>query len=77
MSVEIEIDNFASHSWIDNTDDSDVSHPKHYTNLNGVECIDATGQFNFNKVNAIKYIWRAGLKDCGFQDELKDLKKAL
>jgi len=37
-----------------------------------VECIDVTEHFNFNRGNAIKYIWRAGQKD----DEIIELKKA-
>jgi hypothetical protein len=32
-------------------------------------------QFNFNRGNAIKYIWRAGLKDKA--KEIEDLKKAV
>lgn len=51
-----------------------VSHPKHYTSHpSGVECIAVTEHFNFNLGNAIKYIWRAGLKNA---DALTDLKKA-
>lgn len=50
-----------------------VSNPKHYTSsLSGVECIDVVEHLNFCRGNAIKYIWRAGLKG----DEIEDLKKA-
>ena len=50
-----------------------ISHPKHYTeHPSGVECIEITKHMNFCLGNAIKYIWRAGLKD----DALQDLKKA-
>lgn len=50
-----------------------VNHPKHYTNHpSGVECITVTRHMNFNRGNAIKYIWRAGDKG----NELEDLKKA-
>jgi len=49
-----------------------VDHPSHYTSTAGVECIDVTEQFNFNRGNAIKYIWRAG----GKGDEIEDLRKA-
>ena len=52
-----------------------VSHPAHYTGKNGVECIQVTEQFNFNRGNAIKYIWRAGEKDPS--KEIEDLKKAV
>lgn len=50
-----------------------VNHPAHYTaHKSGVECITVTEHFNFNRGNAIKYIWRAGEK----RRELEDLKKA-
>lgn len=41
-----------------------VTHPPHYTqNPSGVECLDVTEHMTFNLGNAVKYIWRAGLKD--------------
>jgi len=50
-----------------------VNHPKHYTSHpSGVECITVVEHIGFNIGNAIKYLWRAGLKG----DELEDLKKA-
>lgn len=49
-----------------------VNHPSHYTQLDGVECIDVVENFNFNKGNAMKYIWRAGDKG----NEIQDLQKA-
>lgn len=40
-----------------------VNHPPHYTSdPSGVECIAITRHRNFNVGNAIKYLWRAGLK---------------
>lgn len=52
----------------------DVNHPKHYTSHpSGVECITITECFNFNTGNAIKYLWRAGLKT---DDPIADLEKA-
>lgn len=40
-----------------------VNHPAHYTSdPSGVECIQITRHRNFNIGNAIKYLWRAGLK---------------
>ena len=40
-----------------------VNHPPHYTSdPSGVECIEITRHRNFNIGNAIKYLWRAGLK---------------
>lgn len=53
--------------------DDDVNHPAHYTSHpSGVECIDITEHYSFCIGNAIKYLWRAGLKG----DEIKDLQKA-
>lgn len=51
-----------------------INHPAHYTqHPSGVEAIDITEHFNFNCGNAIKYIWRAGLKG---PNATEDLKKA-
>lgn len=50
-----------------------VNNPSHYTgHPSGVEAITITEHFNFCLGNAIKYIWRAGMKG----DALEDLKKA-
>lgn len=50
-----------------------VDHPKHYTSHpSGVECIAITEHMGFNIGNAIKYLWRADLKN----DAIEDLKKA-
>jgi hypothetical protein len=52
-----------------------INHPPHYTSHpSGVECIQITEYMNFCLGNAIKYIWRAGLKDT---DSITDLKKAV
>lgn len=52
----------------------EVNHPAHYTSHpSGVECITITEHFNFNLGNALKYLWRAGLKT---DDPMKDLNKA-
>ena len=53
-----------------------VNHPKHYTSdPSGVECIDIVRHRNYNIGNAIKYLWRAGLKN---EDKhIEDLKKAI
>jgi hypothetical protein len=51
-----------------------VNHPPHYTSHpSGVECITVTEHMNFNLGNAVKYIWRAGLKS---EAALVDLEKA-
>ena len=53
-----------------------VNHPKHYTSdPSGIECIEITRHRNFNIGNAIKYLWRAGLKDS--ESEIQDLQKAI
>jgi len=53
--------------------DDPVNHPVHYTSHpSGVEAIDITRHMNFNLGNAVKYIWRAGLKG----DSIEDLQKA-
>lgn len=49
-----------------------VNHPPHYKGPTEIECIDVVEHFNFNRGNAIKYLWRAGSKG----DELEDLRKA-
>jgi hypothetical protein len=50
-----------------------VNHPAHYTSHpSGVECVQIAEAFCFNLGNAIKYIWRAGLKG----DGIEDLRKA-
>jgi hypothetical protein len=53
---------------------SNIDHPEHY-NLHptGIECITIAEHFNFNIGNAIRYLWRAGLKD---GDPVGDLEKA-
>lgn len=51
-----------------------VNHPKHYTSHpSGVECITITEPMGFNVGNAVKYLWRAGIKS---PNPLEDLRKA-
>lgn len=51
-----------------------VNSPKHYTeHPSGVECIQVTEHMNFCLGNAVKYIWRAGLKS---DNPAEDLRKA-
>ena len=53
-----------------------VNHPSHYTSHpSGVECIDVVEHLTFNAGNAIKYLWRAGLKG-GEASRADDLEKA-
>lgn len=52
--------------------DDPVNHPKHYTSHpSGVECIVITEHMGFCIGNAVKYLWRADLKN-----GLEDLEKA-
>lgn len=51
-----------------------VDHPAHYNAIAGVECIDVVQHFDFCTGNAIKYLWRAGLKPGA--DRIEDLRKA-
>lgn len=68
-----------------------VNHPSHYTSHpSGIECIDVVRHMTFNIGNAIKYMWRAGLKvDLGWaamcatevverakEKQIEDLEKA-
>jgi hypothetical protein len=50
-----------------------VNHPRHYINHpSGIECIQITEHMNFCCGNAVKYIWRADLKN----NAIEDLEKA-
>lgn len=52
-----------------------VYSPPHYTSHpSGVECIEVTEHMTFNLGNAIKYLWRCGLKQSADPEE--DLRKA-
>lgn len=53
-----------------------VYHPQHYTSHpSGVECIQIARHHNFNVGNALKYLWRSGLKDNS--PAIQDLEKAV
>ena len=59
-----------------------VNHPSHYCqHPAGIECIDVIRHYVCDIANAIKYLWRAGLKaELGKDDadkEIEDLHKAL
>ena len=59
-----------------------VNRPSHYTSHpSGVECITITEHYDFCVGNAIKYLWRCGLKveECMTprDKEIEDLKKAV
>jgi hypothetical protein len=54
---------------------SDPINPDHYrSHPSGIECIQVTEHMGFCLGNAIKYIWRAGLKQ---NAAVEDLKKAV
>jgi len=55
------------------TVDDPVEHPAHYCR-NGVELIDIIDSLPYCRGAAMKYIYRAGVKDKG--KELEDLRKA-
>jgi len=56
-----------------------VNHPPHYTSgpvetIDGIEAaLGGEGFFDYCRGNALKYIWRAGLKG----DPKEDLRKAI
>ena len=59
-----------------------VNHPEYYnSHPSSIECIDIIRHYCFDIGNAIKYLWRAGLKkEIGLdekQKEIEDLKKAI
>lgn len=57
------------------SDEERINHPPHYTgHPSGVECIQIVEHMTFCAGNAVKYLWRAGLKDSA--PLLDDLKKA-
>lgn len=52
-----------------------VNHPKHYTSHpSGIKCIQVVEHMTFNVGNAIKYLWRTGLKEGA--PFMRDLEKA-
>lgn len=56
-----------------------VNSPPHYLmHPSKIECITITEHYNFCVGNAIKYLWRAGLKDAEISSkEIEDCKKAI
>lgn len=63
--------NFPNHTPMSKTVDI-VNHPPHYTShASGIECIQITEHMSFLMGNAMKYLWRADLKN-----GIEDLEKA-
>lgn len=55
-----------------------VNHPVWYTqHPSGIECIDIARWYCFDIGNAIKYLWRNGLKDSENIDEQSNLEKQI
>jgi hypothetical protein len=59
-----------------------VEHPEHYnSHPSGIECIQVTEHHNFCIGNAIKYLWRNGLKSeegkTNREKQIEDLNKAI
>ena len=59
-----------------------VEHPKHYTSHpSKIECITIIQYYNFCIGNAMKYLWRAGIKKeeglTPVEKEIEDCKKAI
>lgn len=57
-----------------------VNHPEYYRHPSGIECIDIARHHCFSIGNAIKYLWRNGLKtEKGIDNvdkQIEDLEKA-
>ena len=74
-SISTEINNIIDKS------DHRINHPSYYQDPSGVECITVARYRDFNIGNALKYLWRAGLKtEKGISDidkQIEDLKKAI
>jgi hypothetical protein len=67
---------------LEEIESANVNHPKYYTtHPSGIECIEIARHYCFSIGNAIKYLWRAGLKkDASLDDkqkEIEDLEKAI
>lgn len=58
-----------------------VNHPSYYQDPSGVECITVARHRDFNIGNALKYLWRAGLKEeeglNRVEKQIEDLQKAI
>lgn len=67
--------------FFEKVDDDRVNHPSYYQDPSGVECITVARYRDFNIGNALKYLWRAGIKtEEGISDidkQIEDLKKAV
>lgn len=76
-----DVNETSSRDNVNNKSDN-VEHPSHYTSHpSGVECITVARHFCFDIGNAIKYLWRAGLKKeqgmSNLEKEIEDCNKAI
>lgn len=68
-------------AWVKHDDyikleNDNVNHPKHYTSHpSGIECIEIAKHHDFCIGNALKYLWRAGIKNN--ETEIEDLEKSV
>lgn len=84
MPYNINIKDWLNYKKVNNLEymkEDKVNHPHYYcSHPSGYECIDITEHYDFCVGNAIKYLWRAGLKcEEGYtnvEKEIEDLKKA-
>lgn len=74
MTIRATLNGFSGIPDADKPNLDEVNHPAHYTSHpSGIEAIQVTEHMNFCLGNAIKYIWRAGLKA---DNAVTDLEKA-
>lgn len=68
-------DNEYGVSTVPGPENDPVNHPSHYTDHSvfGIEAIEVTRQLDFDRGNAVKYLWRAGRKGGARQDVEKAL----
>ena len=69
-------DNISNYFRLPIDEPDNVNHPEHYTSHpSGIECIEIARHYPFSIGNAIKYLWRAGLKkDASFTEIRRKLR---
>lgn len=82
LQVRYKLFDYLSDSNSPQVANDSVNHPSYYTShSSGIECIEIARHYCFSIGNAIKYLWRAGLKkEMGLEDrekEIEDLRKAI
>lgn len=76
LEEALSIETFINNNMSNKDKPVDNINPAHYrSNASSIECIEVTRHMNFNVGNAVKYLWRNGLKS---QDtQVEDLEKAI